>query len=240
MKKIIFLTLIILLVYLNRSYAHIYNSIKSGHLDNPNSEKKIMVSVTDKTEKIKIVFLGDSLTAGVGVNDPENTYPKLVAKKLSEKYQVEVLNLGVPGATSNDVLLDQVVSAKEFKADKVVLFIGTNDLHNQVGPKDLKNNLQKIILNLDIDKDKLYIVNIPFMGTKKLFLPPFRNYFLLQTARYNKIFTELKDDGYKIIDLYGETVESFKSRDDIYAVDNFHPNDLGYQIFADIIYKNLL
>lgn len=239
MRKVLILTLIILAVYLNRAYAHIYNSIKDGHLVSPIFEKNFMIPANSKLEKLKIVFLGDSLTAGAGATGPEKTYPRIVADKLSKNYQIEILNLGVPGATSLDVLTSQLEEAIESKADKVVLFIGTNDLHNQVGIKKFKENLQQIISNLSLDKNNLYLVNIPFIGTKKLFLPPLRDYFMLQTKRYNKVFSELKNEGYKVIDLYGETVEPFKNRSDIYAVDNFHPNDLGYQIFADVIYKGI-
>lgn len=238
MKKALVLALVLLAIYLNRSYAHIFNFISAGNLINPTTDKLFMISNSNK-EKIKIAFLGDSLTAGAGATRVEATFPRLIANRLSNNHQVEILNLAVPGATTEDVLFSQVEEVKNFQPDKLVLFVGINDLSNQVGPKEVKSNLKKIIDRLDVTKENLYLINIPYLGTKKLYLPPYRDYYLLQTMRYNKIFKELKVSGYKVIDLYEETVESFKNRNDIYSVDNFHPNDLGYQIFAEVIYKGM-
>jgi lysophospholipase L1-like esterase len=197
------------------------------------------MSQNNKSQKIKIVFLGDSLTAGAGASAVEKTFPRLIASRLAENYQVELLNLGAPGATTKDVLLSQVAETNDFKPDKIVLFIGTNDIHQRTGVKETKADLEKILVDLKIAKENLYIVNIPYLGTKQLFLPPLRSYFLLQTKRYNQIFSELKVEGWQVMDLYGQTLETFKNRTDVYSVDHFHPSDLGYQIFAEVIYKGM-
>ena len=50
----------------------------------------------------RIIVLGDSLTYGYGIAE-EDTYPRVLEKLLSDSFRVEVLNLGVSGAQSEDI-----------------------------------------------------------------------------------------------------------------------------------------
>jgi lysophospholipase L1-like esterase len=53
-------------------------------------------------DTLRIMVVGDSLTYRYGINK-QDTYSSLIQKTLSEKYYVEVLNLGVSGYQSEDV-----------------------------------------------------------------------------------------------------------------------------------------
>lgn len=241
MKKFLIVIVIILGllgIYLNRSYAHIYNFISAKNLPNPTAEKLFAVD-NNKTEKIKIAFLGDSLTVGVGANSAEKTFPRLVAQKLSNKYNLEILNLGVPGAKTTDVLDYQVKLANDFKPDKIVLFIGINDMNDRLGLAEVKNNIEDIYGALKITKENFYLVNIPFLGSDRLFLPPWQSLFFQQTKRYNKIFDKLEKSGYQVVDLFSQTASQFVDSSSWYSADYFHPNDAGYELIADEIFKNL-
>ncbi len=81
-----------------------------------------------KAGNIRLAFLGDSFTLGIGVKD-EDTLPYDVEKKLKQKYEnVEVLNFGV---SSTDTpyqiqLLERYVL--KFKPDIVVVVLFLNDV----------------------------------------------------------------------------------------------------------------
>ncbi|MBM4050615.1 MAG: SGNH/GDSL hydrolase family protein, partial [Planctomycetes bacterium] len=51
----------------------------------------------------RIMAVGDSLTFGYGVAD-EEAYPRVIEQELAQTFNVEVLNLGVGGAQSEDIL----------------------------------------------------------------------------------------------------------------------------------------
>ncbi len=51
----------------------------------------------------RIIALGDSLTYGYGIAEQE-TYPRVLETLLDDTFRVEVLNLGVSGAQSEDIL----------------------------------------------------------------------------------------------------------------------------------------
>ncbi|KKQ27955.1 MAG: hypothetical protein US42_C0003G0012 [Candidatus Magasanikbacteria bacterium GW2011_GWC2_37_14] len=262
MKKIFLATLIIILalaVYLNRTYAHIYNTISKANLPSSPSQKNYFLRSEDacgersgitpqqvknnfSCEKIKIAFLGDSLTAGVGVKWQEDTYPYQLAQKIAneQKKQVEVLNLGVPGATSVDVLNNQIALANNFTPDKVIIFIGINDLHNFVDKIKLENNLKQIINNLKIEEKNIYIVDLPYLGSKKSFLWPWQYYFYYQTEKYNEAINNvLRNSETNSLDTFLATSKSFFKDTTWYSADNFHPNSQGYEQIANSIYTYL-
>lgn len=234
---IVVIVFVLVVVYLNRSYAHIYNTIGSLNLPFSQTERHYVVGAETSSSVIKIAFLGDSLTAGVGAGSLENTYPYLAAQKLSMVFgqQVSVFNIGIPSAKSADLLDYQLKMASDFGADKIIVFIGINDMHNRLGVEEFKDNLKKIIEISIVDKNNTYLVNIPYLGN---FLPPYNLYFSLMTKRYNQAFLELQKDGWQVIDLSAIS-NQFKNDENLYALDNFHPNDAGYKVIADKIFEGI-
>jgi len=239
MKKIIIIiiaTLIIGLgIYLNRAYTHIYNLIGEKNLPYPQNRHYFVGEKSNRL--IKIAFLGDSLTAGVGANSASNTYPYLVSQKISqnETLSIETLNLGVPGAKTKDILNDQIDKLTNFKPDIILLFTGINDMHNRIPFKELDNNFFKI-LELLKDTPEIYLINVPYLGNKKSFLPPYQTYFDWQTKKYNQELQKIAlNNKIILLDLYSSTNQQFLDDPNLYANDLFHPNNNGYKLIANKI-----
>ena len=75
---------------------------------------------------LRVVWLGDSLAAGLGVDAVEDTPARLVSRMLERSIDLTVL--AKPGATSGDVLEQQVPALAAIGADLVVLCVGANDV----------------------------------------------------------------------------------------------------------------
>ncbi|RJQ55661.1 MAG: arylesterase [Desulfobacteraceae bacterium] len=100
-----------------------------------------------KTKPIRgtIVAMGDSLTAGLGVDETE-AYPARLEKKLAaEGYDFKVVNAGVSGETSSGALsrIDWVISS--LKPDLIILETGANDGLRGIEPDVLRKNLDRIV-----------------------------------------------------------------------------------------------
>lgn len=98
-----------------------------------------------RTTPIKIVAFGDSLTAGYGVAEEEN-YPSQLKKALSE-YQIDMINLGVSGDTTESAKerLQQVIDAEP---DIVLLGIGGNDALRLLPIAQAKANIESMVQRL--------------------------------------------------------------------------------------------
>jgi acyl-CoA thioesterase-1 len=95
-------------------------------------------------EPVRIVALGDSLTAGLGV-DPGESFPEQLQAALQERgHEAEVANAGVSGDTASDGLarLEWSVPAE---ADIVILELGANDALRGIDPAVTKDALDKLL-----------------------------------------------------------------------------------------------
>jgi acyl-CoA thioesterase I len=104
-------------------------------------------STAQAVETLKIVALGDSLTAGYGL-PPGQAFPVQLEKALLDKgYQVQVENAGVSGDTSTGGLqrLDWAIGND---VDIVLVELGANDALRGIKPSVTRENLDKIITNL--------------------------------------------------------------------------------------------
>jgi len=97
--------------------------------------------------RIKIVALGDSLTAGYLLK-PAEAFPAQLEAALSAAGQtVEVMNAGVSGDTTAGGL-DRLDWSVPEGTDVVILELGANDALQGLDPKGTEANLNKIIVKL--------------------------------------------------------------------------------------------
>jgi len=187
------------------------------------------------------VALGDSLTAGVGTIDYQDSYPYLVAQKLAAtELKVTHLNYSYPGAKTADIiynLLDEVVLSQP---DVVTLLIGVNDAYDRVDSQKFRLNYESILKRLTSETSaRVNVISIPLIGSKYSLWPGYRDYYHVKSIALNNIIKELADQ-YQVnyIDLTDSTKE-YSLTPDYYAADGFHPAGLGYQYWAEIIYEHL-
>lgn len=91
-----------------------------------------------------MVFLGDSLTAGFGL-DPEEAYPAAIAKRMRETgIDLEVVNAGLSGDTTAAGLRRTAWVLRRPVA-VFVLALGGNDGLRGIPPAETERNLQAII-----------------------------------------------------------------------------------------------
>ncbi|MFN7145323.1 MAG: arylesterase, partial [Myxococcota bacterium] len=92
----------------------------------------------------RVVFLGDSLTAGMGL-PADRAFPAVLGAALAEKgLPAQVVNAGVSGDTSAGGLrrVDWVLGQKP---DVLVLALGANDMLRGLSPEECASNLRAIV-----------------------------------------------------------------------------------------------
>lgn len=245
MKKILWISLgilILLSVYLNRSYSYIYDKIETMGLSSSITQKTyVLGSPNMSSQKLIYVPIGDSLTAGVGVESYEQSYPYQFAQKLiKNNTQINLQPQAFPGARSKDILQTMLTDAIKIQPDIITLLIGVNDVHGNISKKDFADNYEIILQRLTQEtRAHIYVLNIPYIGAPHLILPPYNYYFDTRIQDFNTVIKDLSSK-YKVsyIDLYTPTLKP-SQEDSYYASDLFHPSSLGYTRWAQIIYDNL-
>ncbi len=201
--------------------------------ENEKSNEIEQVKTDDSTDRrpdsVKtIVFFGNSLTAGYGL-DPSQAFPALIQRKIdSQNLSYKVVNAGVSGETSSggnsriDWILEQQV-------DIFVLELGANDGLRGIPVSETKTNLQSII---DKVKARYPQAEIIIAGMQ---MPP--NLGQQYTAEFREIFPELaKKNNGRLIPFILEGVggeAKFNQQDGI------HPTEEGHQIVAENVWEQL-
>jgi len=238
LKSILILGILIL-AYLFFSYNRFYNFIGEKNLKIPNTQRAYTVGQSGQS--LKYISLGDSLTAGVGNTDLNNTYVYQFAQKLSQQgNQIDVENLAQPNATTIDLIKNQLPYTIDKKPDFITILIGINDLHGKSTTTDFYKNYDNIMQNLQSKTSaKIILLNLPYLGSSGLVYPPY-NYLLdFRTKQFNGIISSIASKyNAKLIYLYENTYEKFQNDQDLYSQDLFHPSDKGYLLWSQIINAN--
>lgn len=179
-------------------------------------------------EKKTIVFLGDSLSAGTGVQ-PQQAFPALVGEKVRERnLPYEVVNAGVGGDTTAGGLrrLDWLLQRR---VDVLVLELGGNDGLRGLPISNIKNNLQAMI---EKAKAKYPDVKIVVAGMQ---MPP--NVGPNYEAEFRQAFFDVaKQNDAVMIPFLLEGVGGLREYN---QPDLIHPNPLGHKIVADVVWKTI-
>jgi acyl-CoA thioesterase-1 len=96
---------------------------------------------------VKIVALGDSLTAGYGLPDNEGFVPRLQAALAANGIAAQVQNAGVSADTASDGLARLDWSVPE-GTDAVILELGANDMLRGFKPEVTRDALDTILRRL--------------------------------------------------------------------------------------------
>ncbi len=106
-----------------------------------------MPSVAKAKPPLKIVALGDSLTAGFGLPEKDGFVARLQAALLAKGIAADVVNAGVSGDTASDGLA-RVDWSVPLGTDAVILELGANDMLRGIKPEITRTALDAILRRL--------------------------------------------------------------------------------------------
>jgi acyl-CoA thioesterase I len=223
MKKLILLASALVLIFAN---------IFCNNKDTSKSDSNKALSPKDTTainQPVKtILFFGNSLTAGYGL-EPDESFPSLIQKKLDSMHlHFKTVNAGVSGETSAggngriDWILKQPV-------DVFVLELGANDGLRGIPVAETKKNLQTII---DKVKAKYPHAKLVLAGMQ---VPP--NMGQEYSDNFRKLFPDLAaKNNMTLIPFLLEGVGGVR---ELNQQDGIHPTAEGEKIVTENVWKVL-
>lgn len=177
----------------------------------------------DVAGDLTYVALGDSAAQGLGATTPAQGYVGLLADTAEQVtgLRIRVINLSVTGAKARDVLDVQIAQLAGLTPDLVTLAVGGNDMRTYDAGA-FENTMTAIIRALP---RHALIADVPCFyngrGEEKSKLAS------AQIARITDA------EGRRPVKLHDATEqitrEQFRTH---FALDMFHPSDLGYQVWA--------
>ena len=188
----------------------------------------VNVSAQEADSSRTILFYGDSLTAGYGL-DREQAFPALVQARIdSLGWNFEVFNAGLSGETSAGGLrrIDWLMRRP---VDVFVLELGANDGLRGIDLKSTRSNLQQII---DRVKAKNPDISLVVVGMQ---MPP--NLGAEYTEEFQRLFPGLaKENGAALVPFL---LEGVADRPELTLSDGNHPTVEGHRIVAETVWATL-
>jgi len=181
------------------------------------------------TAEVRIVALGDSLTAGFGLPEAEGFVPRLDAWLAAQgAADVTVVNAGVSGDTSAGGLA-RVDWALAEGADAVIVELGANDMLRGIDPAVTRENLAGILDAIEAKGLPAILAGIPAPPNypadyRKAWKAMFRDLARSHDAIYYPSFLAGLGEGRSI----RQIMRLFQS-------DGLHPNAEGVQAIVDDI-----
>jgi acyl-CoA thioesterase I len=180
------------------------------------------------SDRPSVVFLGTSLTAGLGL-EPEQAYPALIQRKIdSAGLDYRVVNAGVSGETSAgarrrvDWVFREPVSV-------LVVETGANDGLRGLPPDSLRDNIQAIF-----DRAKA-TSPAPRLVLVEMRVPP--NYGRVYSRRFQAIYPELaRDNGARLVPFLLEGVAGVPR---LNQSDGIHPTAEAQRLMAETVWRVL-
>jgi len=193
------------------------------------AEASVTTDQTDSSSTKTVLFFGDSLTAGYGLDDPSEAFPGVVQNKIdSAKLPYKVVNAGLSGETSAGGK-GRIAWILKQKVDVFVLELGANDGLRGLPVTETIQNLQAIIdsVKTKYPKAKLVMLGMqvpPNMGN--IYANDFKALFPALAAKNNMTLVPflLKGVG---------GVPSLNQHDGI------HPTAAGAKIIGNNIWQEL-
>jgi acyl-CoA thioesterase-1 len=185
-------------------------------------------AVEPADERGTIVFLGTSLTAGLGV-DPVEAYPELIQAKLdSAGLPYRTQNAGISGETSAGALerLDWVLRQP---ISVMVVETGANDGLRGLPVEALAANLDSILTRVQRHDSTIELVVVgmeapPNMGAR--YARAFRAVYADAAARHGAALVPF-------------LLESVGGIDSLNTADGIHPSARGHRIMAETVWRVL-
>ena len=186
----------------------------------------VVAEETDSTRTV--LFYGDSLTAGYGI-DREQAFPALIQTRIdSLGWDFEVFNAGLSGETSAGGLrrIDWILRQK---IDVFALELGANDGLRGIDLKDTRSNLQGIV---DRVKAKYPDVVIVVVGMQ---MPP--NLGPEYTAEFKGLYPSLAEKNGAVLIPF--LLAGVGDRPELNLPDGNHPTVAGHKIVAENVWTVL-
>lgn len=213
-------------------------------------------AASSEERRLRLVVLGDSTTAGVGVGRAEDALPYRLAQRIAdrERRPVHVVSYGWAGARVADLPAKQVPRALEPLraaetapflpgADIVALVIGANDATHRTAPRRYRADLRRALETIRdaAPEARVVLAGIPaFRGALRAIEP------LISLADvYARLLraisrAEAARAGVAYADLARHVPPRIDRSTEFLSSDQFHPSAVGYAVWADVIFEALV
>jgi acyl-CoA thioesterase-1 len=177
-------------------------------------------------DKPRVIILGDSLTAGLGL-DVNLAYPSLVASQLNELgYPTEIINAGQSGDTTAGGLRRVDWLLKQ-NPDLLIVELGANDGMRGIPLTEIEKNLNGIIDKAQNKDTPVFLMD--------MYIPS--NFGKEYTDGFHDIYDQIAKE--QSIPLIPFLLQEVAGKPELNQADGIHPTAEGHELMADVVRESI-
>jgi acyl-CoA thioesterase-1 len=202
--------------------------INEGKVKGNETNVETLSTKSIKTDKKRIMFFGNSLTAGYGLEEGQD-FPSIIRRRIdSLGLAYEVVNAGLSGETTSNGL-ERISWVLREPVDVFVLELGPNDMLRGTSVEATDENLRAI---LDVVKEKSPGAKLVIAGMQAA-----PNMGADYVEIFNSIYPKLAED--YDAELIPFLLEGVAGDESLNLPDRKHPNIEGQKIVAENVWETL-
>ncbi|TNE83108.1 MAG: SGNH/GDSL hydrolase family protein [Gammaproteobacteria bacterium] len=201
----------------------VYTRITTPKLPEPNGQRQGEIG---EGPALRLLVLGDSAAAGVGVNCQSEALSGRLSTELSSDFLVTWKLMAQSGLDSREVF-QKLQEMPVEKFDAVVVSVGVNDVTSKTGVQGWKDSMEELIscLTTRFGAELVVLSPVPPMHAFPALPQPLRWWLGKKAHRFNNVLSVIASEHERCLILPGE----FPLEQELMASDGFHP---GKQIYA--------
>lgn len=187
-------------------------------------------------EGIRLTIVGDSLARGWGASAAKHDFASLVYADVRRRSPKTTLrNLGIPGATTDEIATAEVPHIRDDDCSLVVIIAGANDVQKLYTPHHFRASYAELLQNVRarVPHGALVVMGLPDVSLAPLIpwiLKPAESW--LSKDADASIAAAARENGAAFVPLYAFSHQEAYRWKSLLSGDGIHPNDEGYRIMA--------
>jgi len=174
------------------------------------------INASEIKGKNNLLILGDSLSAGYGINIGKNWTDRLQSKLDKKSLNIKIINASISGDTTANGLNRLNQALKQFQPSRVLIELGANDGLRGLPLKHIKKNLELIV-----QASLAYQAEVILM---EIIIPP--NYGKKYTDAFNQIYHDLAEQ--YSLSLIPFLLTDVATTPGLMQADGLHPNEKAH------------
>lgn len=202
----------------------------------PAAREIVRLPATCHKATLHLTIVGDSLARGWGASNPRGTFAALLYRQIRKTYSSATLdNLGIPGATTDDIAKKEADRIATRPCSLVVLIAGANDVQKLYTPAHFRTSYTALIRKIRerLPDGALMVIGLPNISLSPLIpwiLKPVESQ--LAKADNVAIADAARQSGAAFVPMYDLSQRNADRTNHLLSHDGIHPNDRGYFIMA--------
>ena len=187
----------------------------------------LIASTTSSEENNSILIYGDSISAGYGMEKESQWSESLKTLLSDESFEISVHNRSISGETTGGGLNRISRILDELKPTFLLLELGGNDALRGYPPKNIYENLNKMIEASEERGIEVFLMQIRILP----------NYGKRYQTQFESIYPTLSEE--KDVILLPFMLNDIALKEELMMPDGIHPNKDAQPLIAEIVFNSL-